>query len=152
MRKYGVTNACWLALLAMLMAVGCGQETVTAPYVVSTIATNGATGVAINTPISAPFNMAMKSASISGTTFTVTSGGAAVAGTVSSSGSVATFTPAAALNYGALYTLTITTGATNMGGTHLLANYVWTGTSLTPTRAVVGSRAANGARGAIMPL
>lgn len=145
MRKYAVMNTCWIALLAMLFAVGCGQETVTAPFVVSTIAANGATGVVINTPISATFNMAMNPSSISASTFTVTSGGAAVPGAVSYAGSVATFTPSAVLNYGTLYTLTITTGATNLGGTHLLSNYVWTFTTITPPPAVVSTVPANGA-------
>lgn len=145
MRKYAVVNTCWIALLAMLFAVGCGQETVTAPFVVSTIATNGATGVVINTPISATFNMAMNPSSISASTFTVTAGGTAVPGAVSYTGSVATFTPSAVLNYGTLYTLTITTGAKNMGGTHLLSNYVWTFTTITPPPAVVSTIPTNGA-------
>lgn len=145
MRKNAVMNICCIALLAMLFAVGCGQETVTAPFVVSTIATNGATGVVINTPISATFNMPMNPSSISSSTFTVTSGGAAVPGAVSYAGSVATFTPSSVLSYGTLYTLTITTGATNLGGTHLLSNYVWTFTTITPPPAVVSTVPTNGA-------
>lgn len=145
MRKYGVLTTCWVAALAVLFAVGCGQETVTAPFVVSTIAPNGATGVEINTPISATFNMAMNSRSIDSTNFTVTSGGNVVPGAVTLAGSVATFAPTTVLSYDTLYTLTITTGATSLGGTHLLSNYVWTFTTITPPPTVVTTIPTNGA-------
>lgn len=145
MRKSGVMNKCWLAALAVLFAVGCGQETVNVPSVISTIPANGATGVLVNTPISATFDMAMNPGSISSSSFTVTANGSAVSGAVSYSGDVATFTPSALLSYSTLYTLTITTGATNVGGTHLLSNYVWSFTTIAPPPAVVSTIPANGA-------
>jgi hypothetical protein len=57
-----------------------------------------------------------------------------VSGTVSysASGSVATFTPAAALSYNTTYTATITTGATSSAGLTLAANYAWTFTTTPP--------------------
>src|SRR4029077_4821537 len=97
------------------------------PTVVSTIPANGATAVAVNTPISATFSEAMDPATITATTFTVAGPGAtSVGGTVSYSGSTATFTPTAVLATGVLFTATITTGAKDPPGVGLTANYVWT--------------------------
>ena len=137
----------WLAVLSVIFVAGCGQETVTVPSVVSTIPANGATNVAINTPISATFSMAMKTATITASTFTVTGPGGAVAGAVAYSGSTATFTPTATLAYSTLYTATITTGATDLGGTHLLNDHVWTFTTITPPPTVTATVPVNAATG-----
>jgi hypothetical protein len=146
MRKYRLGIKFWLAALLAVFIAGCGQETVVVPSVVSTVPANGATGVAINSTISATFSMAMNPATISASTFTVTgAGGAAIAGTVTYSGLMVTFTPAAALAYSTLYTATITTGAQGPGGTPLLANYVWTFTTITPPPTVPAVLPANGA-------
>jgi hypothetical protein len=142
--------ASWLAVLLLVFVAGCGEETVTVPSVVSTIPTNGATGVAVNTPISATFSMAMNPASVDATSFTVTGpGGTAVAGAVSYSGLTATFAPAAALAFATTYTGTITTAATDLGGTPLPANYVWTFTTIAPTPAptVISTVPVNAATG-----
>ncbi len=142
--RLGITY-CLAALLAVF-AAGCGQETVTVPSVVSTIPTNGATNVALDTPISATFSMAMNPATITAATFTVTGpDGAAVAGTVAYSGLTATFTPAAVLQYAANYTAAITTGAESRGDTPLISNYVWRFTTITPPPAVIATVPANGA-------
>ena len=147
MRKTRFGIMYWLAVLSVIFVAGCGQETVTVPSVVSTIPANGATNVAINTPISATFSMAMKTATITASTFTVTGPGGAVAGAVAYSGSTATFTPTATLAYSTLYTATITTGATDLGGTHLLNNYVWTFTTITPPPTVTATVPVNAATG-----
>jgi hypothetical protein len=136
MREYKIGIKYCLAFLLVVFIAGCGQEIVNAPTVTSAIPAQGATDVVINTTVSATFNMAMNPATISATTFTVTSAGGAVAGAVTYSGTVATFTPTANLAYGTLYTATINTGATNSGGTPLVANYVWTFTPITPPPAV----------------
>ncbi len=154
MRKYRVCIMWFLATLLVVFVAGCGEETVnvpdTAPSVVSTIPIQGATGAALNTTISATFNKTMSSATIDTATFTVTGpGGAAVSGSVAyaTAGSVATFTPAASLAYGTVYTATITTGAKDMAGTALAANYVWMFTTgaapILPT--VISTVPANGA-------
>jgi hypothetical protein len=92
--------------------------------------------------------MAMNPTTVSATTFTVTGpGGTAVAGAVTYSGTTATFTPTAVLAYSALYTATITTGATNLGGTSLLNGYVWTFTTITPPPAVTAVVPVNTATG-----
>jgi hypothetical protein len=102
----------FLTVLLVAFIAGCGQETVTVPAVVSAVPAQGATGVVINTTISATFSMAMNPTTLDASTFTVTGpGGTAVAGTVAYSGTTATFTPSAVLAYSSLYTATITTGA-----------------------------------------
>ena len=145
MREFRVGITCLTATLLIALMAGCGQEVVTAPTVVSTIPSNGATSVAITTPISATFSMAMNPATLTGATFTVTGPGGAVSGAVMYSGTTATFTPAAVLAYSTVYTATITTGATNLGGTSLLNNSVWTFTTITPPPAVIATVPANGA-------
>jgi ketosteroid isomerase-like protein len=107
------------------------------PTVVSTVPANGATAVAVNTPISATFSVAMNPATISGTTFKVTGPGAtAVAGAVTYAGSTATFTPTAILANSTLFTATITTGAQDTTGAPLAANFVWTFTTAPPPAVV----------------
>jgi len=103
------------------------------------------TGVAVNTAITATFTEDMAPATISGTSFTVTT----VAPGVSPVGNVtysvaartATFTPVAALAFNTTYTATITTAATDLAGNALAgnqallpaaSNYVWTFTTAAP--------------------
>ena len=122
---------CFLATLLVAFVAGCGQETVTLPSVVSVTPTQGLANVAVGTTITATFSEAMSAASISPTTFTVVAqGGAAVTGTVAYSGTVATFTPSAALAYGTTYTATITTGAATPGGAELIGPYAWSFTTV----------------------
>jgi len=140
MRKYRIGFMCLLATLLVVFVAGCGQETVTLPSVVSVTPAQGSANVAVSTTITATFNETMSSASISATTFTVTApGGAAVTGTVSYSGGVATFTPGAALAYGATYTAAITKGAMTPAGVALLGNYVWSFTTIAPSIPAVAS-------------
>jgi hypothetical protein len=146
MRNYRSGITCLLASLLVAFIAGCGQETVTIPGVVSVTPAQGATGVVINTTVTATFSMAMNPASITTGTFTVTGpGGTAVAGAVTYSGSTATFTPSAVLAYGTTYTATITTGASAPGGAALLGPSVWSFTTITPPPAVVSTIPANGA-------
>jgi Ice-binding-like/Bacterial Ig-like domain len=101
---------------------------ITLPKVISTIPLNAATGVPLNQLLSATFSEAMNCATLTtpATTFTLTGPGAtSVAGTVSCTGSVATFTPAALLVANTLYTATIKTGVTDLAGNALAGNYVW---------------------------
>ena len=102
----------------------------TPPTVSATSPANGATGVALNSSLSATFSEAMTNASL--TTASVklaTTGGAAVAGTVSVSGNTATFTPTAALAAGTQYTATITTAAKDAAGNAMVANFTWSFTT-----------------------
>jgi hypothetical protein len=104
----------------------------TPPTVISTVPLNGAVGVPINQALSATFSVAMRPASVSATTFTLTGPGAvSVTGAVTyvAAGSVATLTPAASLAPNTTYTATITTGTVDLDGTALVQNYVWTFTT-----------------------
>jgi hypothetical protein len=96
-----------------------------APVVASTVPANAATGVAFNAKVAATFSEAMDPVTITGTSFTVKQGTTAVTGTVTYSGMIATFSPAANLLPGTVYTGTITTGAKDLAGNALVANYTW---------------------------
>lgn len=94
---------------------------VTAPTVVSTTPSNGASGVSRASDISATFSEAMDPATITTSTFTVTSMFGPVSGTVSYNAATktATFVPTAD-HYGLTeYQVTITSGATDANGTAL---------------------------------
>jgi hypothetical protein len=135
--------------MAIFMA-GCGEEVVTGPAVVSTIPANGATSVAVNTPISATFSTAMNPATLTAASFKVTGpGGTAVAGTVAYSGVTATFTPTAALAYGSVYGATITAAADAVNGAYLTGGYGWTFSTIAapPPPTVIATVPANGATG-----
>ena len=109
-----------------------------APTVISTLPTNGAAAVPVANQITATFSTAMNPVSTS--TFTLTQGAVAVIGTVAMSGNVATFTPTAPLALSKTYTATITTGAQDLSGRALAANYVWTfdtGSTATPAPAII---------------
>jgi len=140
-----------LAASVLASIIGCGKETVASPAVtvVSTIPANGAIGVPITQVVSATFSVAMNPATISNASFTVATGGTAIAGTVtySASGSVASFTPSASLAYNTLYTATITTSVTNTLGVGLASSYVWTFTTITPQPVVISTIPLNGATG-----
>jgi len=104
----------------------------TPPTVISTVPMNGATAVPLNQSVSGTFSTAMNPATINSTTFSLTGPGTTpVAGLVAYAavGDTLTFTPLANLAPSTLYTATITTGATNLAGTPLAANYVWTFTT-----------------------
>jgi hypothetical protein len=109
-------------------ATGANSDT-TAPTVISTDPANTAGSVATNQKITAIFGEPMDSSTITGTTFTVTGPGLTpVAGTVTYSivGATATFTPTSALAAGVLFTATITSGAEDLAGNPLAADYAWT--------------------------
>ncbi|MDO8132332.1 MAG: Ig-like domain-containing protein, partial [Candidatus Brocadiales bacterium] len=74
------------------------------PTVISTSPVNGATGVAINSTITATFSETMQSSTINTDTFTVSDGSINISGTVSYSGTTATFTPSANLDFNTIYT------------------------------------------------
>jgi hypothetical protein len=98
------------------------------------------TAVPANTAVSAGFSEDMSPATLNATTFTLTCTApapapgpcASPAGTVSYEVGARTviFTPKAALIVGATYTATVTTGATDLAGNALAANYVWTFTTV----------------------
>src|SRR3984885_377897 len=100
----------------------------TPPTVVLTVPASAAMDVPTNQIISATFSEAMDPATITAPgTFTVAVaglGGAAVPGTVTYAGSIATFTPSATLTAATSYTATITNAATDLAGNALVAGAV----------------------------
>lgn len=104
--------------------------TIVAPTVTSTDPINGTTGVSLNKTITANFSMVMDPLTINKTTFTVKQGNTPITGTVTYTGSTATFTPTVNLLEGKLYTATITTGAKNAAGIPLANDFIWNFTTL----------------------
>ena len=105
------------------------------PAVVSRDPENLAVNVALNKAITVTFNMSMNKLTLNNTTFTVKQGTTTVLGTIlpNAAGTAFTFTPSAALAQDTVYTVTVTTGATNLAGTELAKNEVWSfKTGITP--------------------
>ena len=136
------------AFLLLSMSAACGGTSSTdlpagsgAPTVLSSVPANGAIDVAVNGSVSATFSEAMDPASLTGVTFTLTSGVAAipVAGTVVYAGSRVVFWPAAHLDSHGVYTATITTGAMSVMGHAMAVKISWsftTGSAVAPALAV----------------
>ena len=100
------------------------------PTVTSTDPMNNAIDVALNQTVTADFSAIMDAATINGTTFTLKQGTTTVPGTVSYSGSTASFKPTTSLVLGKVYTATITNGAKSASGTPLANDYVWNFTTM----------------------
>jgi hypothetical protein len=146
MRKLDVSKLWIPAFLLVLVMAGCGDPDknagtgnpgapLTPPAVTSVTPLAGSTGVCPNNGlITATFSKPMNPATITSTTFTLTSAGAAVAGQVSfvASTNIATFTPAGPLAASTAFTATITTGAEDQFGNGLAANFSWTFTTSPP--------------------
>jgi hypothetical protein len=95
------------------------------PAVTATDPMNNAVNVALNQTVTADFSTIMDIASINAATFTLKQGATVIPGTVSYSGTTASFKPTNSLVVGKIYTATITNGAKSAGGTSLAADYVW---------------------------
>ena len=102
---------------------------VTAPVVNSTDPANNATGIALSKIVAVTFSESMNTATINSSTFTLKQGTTAVSGTVSYSGTQATFTPSLNLDPSKVYTGTITTGAKDLAGNALSNNYTFSFTT-----------------------
>ena len=105
---------------------------------------NGATGVAVDTTVSATFSLLMNGSNLSTSTFYLSKGGGKVSGVVSTNAKTATFTPSSNLAYSTTYTATVTRGASaaNAVGTSLDSEYSWSFTTVsggvsTPTPSLI---------------
>jgi len=108
--------------------------TTSVPPTVITDPINNASGVILNKIVTATFSVPMDPTSLTATTFTIKQGTTPVVGTVTYTGSTATFVHALAFAPNTTYTGTITAGAKNVLGTPLAADYVWTFTTgISPT-------------------
>ncbi|PJZ31857.1 hypothetical protein CH378_01210 [Leptospira kmetyi] len=116
------------ALYAWNFTTGAAPDT-TPPNVSFISPVNGSTGFSINGSISFTFDEAMTCASISTANVTLDNGGTNVVGTISCSGTSATFTPTAPLNYGTTYTATISTSVKDLASNYLSAPFIWSFTT-----------------------
>ncbi|MBW4362799.1 Ig-like domain-containing protein [Flavobacterium taihuense] len=108
------------------------------PTVTATDPVNNAIDVALNQTVTANFSTVMDASTINATTFTLKQGTTIIPGTVSYSGTTASFNPTNSLVIGKVYTATITNGAKNVVGTPLANDYVWNFTTiLAPPAAIV---------------
>jgi hypothetical protein len=103
-----------------------GQPDTTPPIVTFTSPINAEIGVAVNRKIVATFSEVMDPASISASTFTVTTPGlVAVPGKVTYVGSVATFTPTNNLAPSTTFTATVTNAAKDLAGNAMTVKKSW---------------------------
>jgi len=136
LRKFPVILS--MILFAAIFMAGCKKDTYkgaiqgVCPVVVATDPMSQAVDVVLNKVISVTFNTAMRPASISNTSFTITQGSTTVAGTIAptANNAVFTFTPAVPLLPFTKYTGTITTAATDTLGSAMVSSYVWTFTTI----------------------
>lgn len=114
-----------------------GSSDLIPPTISSSSPSNGTTGVAVNTAISATFSEAMDASTVTGATFTVRTGQTDVPGIINYSGTTATFTPNSSLGYSTTYNATVTTAAKDLAGNALASDHVWsftTATAPSPTK------------------
>ncbi len=129
----------------LLIPFGCGgggdgdgtPADTTAPTVVSVSPSSDGTDIATNTSISVTFSEDMDPSTVNEGTITVSSSSGTlsasddgpssrnVTGTVSYANMIATFTPAADLAFATTFTVTVTTGVTDLAGNALAAAYVF---------------------------
>ncbi len=102
---------------------GSGTTDTTPPTVSSSMPANNATGVAVSVKPSVTFSESMNASTIAASTFTLKAGSTTVTGTVTYSGTTATFSPSSALAANTLYTGTITTGAKDAAGNALASAF-----------------------------
>lgn len=98
------------------------------PFVLSTTPANAAVLPSNTATITATFSEAVDPSTVSTSTFMV----AGITGTVTYSGTTATFTPLAPLASGTPYTVTITTGVKDFASNAMSSNYSWSFTTTAP--------------------
>ena len=99
------------------------------PFVMATSPINEAVNVALNETVTATFNKPMNPSTINTNSFILTQAGTTVAGSVTYTGVVGTFTPSIPLTATTIYTATITTIAEDISGNPVLVDYTWTFTT-----------------------
>jgi M6 family metalloprotease-like protein len=103
----------------------------TPPTVTATSPTSGAGAVPVDTVITATFSRAVAATTINSSTFTLSGG---VSGIVAYNPAThtASFTPGSALSPGTVYTASISTGVTGVGGVPMVTAATWSFTTLSP--------------------
>ncbi len=135
-----LSPACGDQLVQYDLADGGGNPAV--PTVIATSPLDMASNVGVNRRVTATFSEPMNPATLTATTFTVRQGTNAVAGTVTYSGTTATFTATNPLSISLPYTGRITTGAADPQGQKLASDHVWTFSTGACGQAAVALRSA----------
>jgi hypothetical protein len=120
------------------------------PDIISTDPVDGASGVALNTVISAEFSTVMNESSINASSFVVMQGATVVTGALTYAGTTATFTPSVALTADKVYTVTINTQVEDLGGYSLATDKQWSFTTLAAIAQFTVSVTANPLDGGIV--
>ena len=102
-----------------------GPADLTAPTVVSHSPVASATGVPTGAAVAVTFSESILPSSVTSTTFVVRTGGAPVAGSLAVVGDMVSFVPAARLSPSVGFTVTLTTGITDLAGNGLQAEVAW---------------------------
>ncbi|MBN1495542.1 MAG: Ig-like domain-containing protein [Spirochaetes bacterium] len=125
LEKFLKDDATWdTVITANPVQIGCDDST---PPTVSAVSPqSGVTDVAPTSSVSVAFSEAINPSTLNETSFTISTGGTAVVGTVSNG---STFAPSSPLEPGTTYTATITTAVTDLAGNHLAADYTWSFTT-----------------------
>lgn len=97
----------------------------TSPAVLSTVPQDGQNRVSVEASISATFSERIDPSSITSAGFILTSEGKTIPGTVTQSGTTATFRPSALLDFNTSFTATITTSAKDLAGNPMASDYRW---------------------------
>ncbi len=123
-----------IAFAFVLFFSGCAKDDFeeidgVCPIVNSTIPMPEAIGIPLNQVITATFNEAMRPSTITDASFIVSTNGTLIGGTVTYTGTTATFTPNEPLLPNTEYTATIKTLAKDLKGNALQEDYVWTFTT-----------------------
>lgn len=117
-----------VAIAVVVLMGGCSDndnDQKIAPSVLSYDPAMDATDVVLNKIVTVTFSEEMDSSSLSSTTFTLHQETTPVEGTVSTSGTMASFEPATTLTPGTVYTGTVTMDAMSDAGNFLENEYVW---------------------------
>ena len=104
---------------------------ITPPTVSYTNPENGAKRIQVDTKVVATFSEDVDAATVTSSTFLLKDGKSnPVAGSISHTGLVTTFTPASPLSHYKTYTVTVTTGVKDLVGNPMAENYVWSFTTI----------------------
>lgn len=121
------------SIVLILLISGCSKDEDTSPSptptILDTSPLNNATNVARNNAITISFSTEMDPATINSSTILVQQGTTNIPGTVTYSGTTATFTPTNSLLALTTYTVTVTTGAKTLAGKPFASNSISTFTT-----------------------
>lgn len=119
-----------IAILCIALLTGCAKddfvETIgVCPIVIATTPIEGANSVPLRSNVTATFNKEMNPETINQSSFTIKAANVPVAGAVTYSGVIATFTPTSRLIANTIYTATIKRTVKDSAGNALQTDYVW---------------------------